>query len=331
MQLPEDSRRGVPKRKVENERLHQQVGLLAEMLHSTTLGAGRSCNSSDAKWSHTPPTSLHQAEAAGAICGAVVASTVPRPPGLQLPLDRNLRPRLASPPKESDVCDSIGSEVACGSPLTARGNDRAVKILQFRGKNQLVDDGFAEVGAAEPTVSVKQVFAEGALVCMRAEWRVDHVQAKLRATCGFPLVSPPLTVAGMPSLRLMLVPPKSCGLARQGASAGRQQALKRSGASETEGVAPSYGALRLKAAGAQINGVVTFNLTLGALRFGPLVCDFSDRALHGYDIPEDWAKHVEAEGDRLLIGAEILTESDKVTSPAARARRRCGCRRTLAT
>merc|ERR1712232_169579 len=55
---------------------------------------------------------------------------------------------------------------------------------------------------ADSTIRITRI-PEGAVSRTRADWTVGQVQAKLKASSGFPLVSPTFTITGLPSLRLM--------------------------------------------------------------------------------------------------------------------------------
>eukprot|EP00931_Biecheleriopsis_adriatica_P100895 TRINITY_DN76131_c0_g1_i1.p1 TRINITY_DN76131_c0_g1~~TRINITY_DN76131_c0_g1_i1.p1 ORF type:complete len:383 (+),score=95.34 TRINITY_DN76131_c0_g1_i1:111-1259(+) len=137
--------------------------------------------------------------------------------------------------------------------------------------------------------------------CTRVEWRIEDLYGKLQASMGRPLVSPPFAALGLPNLRLMVFPDGRDTMknARSGERKGLYAAMIKKG--------PLHGALKLKADCLQCATVMTVNLTVGKVRSGPLVYDFSEQAIHGLDdFGVDWLKQVDKASGSLTVGLEIL-------------------------
>jgi len=55
--------------------------------------------------------------------------------------------------------------------------------------------------------------------------------------------------------------------------------------------------------------VMRFYITVGSIRKGPLLCDFAEHAMHGYDnFGVDWLTQVKENGD-LMVSLEIVEVS----------------------
>lgn len=139
------------------------------------------------------------------------------------------------------------------------------------------------------------------LPCARAEWRIDSVRAKLQASMGRPLVSPPFSARGLPNLRLMVLPDP-------------REAVKNARNRERKSVytamvkkGPLNGSLKLKADCLEHDKVLSFFLTVGAVRRGPFTYDFAECAIHGCDdFNTDWLKQVDETDGSLAVGVEIF-------------------------
>merc|ERR1719499_710344 len=137
---------------------------------------------------------------------------------------------------------------------------------------------------------------------MRAEWRIDGVRSKLQASMGRPLVSPPFAARGLPNLRLMVLPD-----AREAVKNARNRERKSMYTAMVK-KGPLHGSLKLKADCLERDTVLSFFLTVGAVRRGPFTYDFSECAIHGCDdFNTDWLKQVDDSGT-LCVGVEILDE-----------------------
>lgn len=158
------------------------------------------------------------------------------------------------------------------------------------------------MSAAElpPGISLRNLEESGSKGT-RVEWRIEDLLGKLQASMGRPVVSPPFSAAGLPNLRLMVFPD------------GRDT-MKNARSSERRGLyanmikkGPLNGALKIKADCLQVNTMLTVNLTVGKLRSGPLVYDFSEQAIHGLDdFGADWLKQVDKASGSLTVGIDIL-------------------------
>lgn len=120
-----------------------------------------------------------------------------------------------------------------------------------------------------------------------AEWRIVGVPAKLRASRGFPLVSPPLSAGGISELRLHLVP---------GSEWRKQTPAKPSG----------LGAVRVKLGEGMPRTDRKFTLRVGSVLQGPFTCDFSEREVHECALSMDWTSQMDAAQGSLVIRLEPL-------------------------
>lgn len=137
--------------------------------------------------------------------------------------------------------------------------------------------------------------------CIRVEWLIQDLTSKLQACMGRPFVSPPFTACGLENLRFMVFPDARDAVksARSRERKGLYAAMIKKG--------PLYGSLKLKADCLEHATILTFNLTVGVVRAGPLTYDFSEQAIHGLDdFGVDWLKQVEQGAGNLRVGIEIL-------------------------
>jgi len=144
----------------------------------------------------------------------------------------------------------------------------------------------------------------------RVEWQIEDVRAKLQASMGRPLVSPPFTILGLPNLRLMVFPDARdlVKSAKSRERKGMYSAMVKKG--------PLYGALKLKAESLDHATIIQFHLTVGAVRRGPFTYDFSDSAIHGCDdFCADWLKQIDETNGCLQVGIEISLAEDSGPSP----------------
>jgi hypothetical protein len=177
-----------------------------------------------------------------------------------------------------------------------------------------VAEHYSAVGAAIPRKPAESLaVAQG--MCLRSvevdgsaytrvEWLVEKFCAKLQPNMGRPLVSPPFAACGLPNLRLMIFPdtPEAVKNARSRDRKNIYANVLKKG--------PLSGSLKLKADALEgAPAVITFNLTVGPVRVGPVTYDFSEQAVHGVDnFNTDWLKHVDASDGSLSVGIEILEQ-----------------------
>jgi len=160
---------------------------------------------------------------------------------------------------------------------------------------------------APPGMTITPTSVEGRS-CIRVEWLIEDLTSKLQACMGRPFVSPPFTACNMENLRFMVFPDARDAVksARSRERKGLYAAMIKKG--------PLYGSLKLKADCLEQATILTFNLTVGAVRAGPLTYDFSEQAIHGLDdFGVDWLKQVEPGSGNLRrstgnlrVGIEIL-------------------------
>lgn len=268
----------------ENKVLQQQVRMLAGNLQQVFNNMDIEKNLVDMQ---PPPHSEATVSSSQAFPEATsetvaLSESLRPPPGLE---------HLALSPHAQSTCGNSSSEPAPEpAPLVSVSSPRPLST-------------------GEPTLRIGPSTLEGGVACTRAEWRVENVHAKLRATCGFPLVSPSFSVPGLPPMRLMFLPGERWAEANRNISSsankGRQQ-KKRPNTKLSGGSAPAYGTLKLKAENMEGLAQMTFYLTLGTLRHGPYTCNFAERVVQGCDIVTDWMQEVGQNGTQVILGVDVL-------------------------
>lgn len=125
-----------------------------------------------------------------------------------------------------------------------------------------------------------------------AEWRIENISAKLRTSCGFPLISPSFAVAGITDLRFLFVPGDEwMATARE-----RRGKGKAARASARQPGGPVHGALKLKVGQPEQAGAVNFKFFVGGVEQGPVTCDFSEMGVQAVNLDVDWTKLVDSKG-----------------------------------
>jgi len=203
------------------------------------------------------------------------------PPGL----GRRDRPRLLQLPLPRPADDSA-------LPRTPTCSSQALTPSSSAG-------GLSDDGPREAPLRVLGGAGAAAGACV--EWRLDCLQAKLKANCGFPLLSPMFSLGGVSDIRLMFIPGATWA-ARQ-AKASRKQLTRRRGSG---GEGPRHGALRLKAASRGDRAPLRFHLVVGGRRQGPCYCDFAEHAVQGCDIDGDWLQQMDREAGCLHLRLEFF-------------------------
>lgn len=123
------------------------------------------------------------------------------------------------------------------------------------------------------------------------EWHIDNVHAKLRTSCGFPLISHTFNADDVADLRFLFVPgDKWAGTQRRH----RNKHAKKPAAGVSQG--PPNGALKLKVGSPDQVGTLRFNFWVGAVMQGPVTCDFKDQGVQGVDLEFDWLEQVDSAG-----------------------------------
>jgi len=133
------------------------------------------------------------------------------------------------------------------------------------------------------------------------EWRVEGLRAKLKANCGFPLLSPTFSLGDLSGIRLMFIPGAAWAEWQMKTSRKQQSRRKLSGA---EG--PQNGALKLKAPSTGDAAPLRFYLVIGGRRQGPCRCDFTEHAIQGCDIECNWLEQMDRKADCLHLRLEFV-------------------------
>jgi len=231
------------------------------------------------------------------VLGAAVGRGLMPPPGLDLSRSVSVNTTYDDVPESSEwpqasPRSSIGSSTATSGPLQTT-------------TDAVVLGPLAEV---TPGIFIGSSEVEGRS-CTRAVWKIDGVRTKLQASMGRPLVSPPFSARGLPNLRLMVLPD-----AREAVKNARNRERKSIYTAMVK-KGPLNGALKLKADCLERSTMLQFYLTVGTVRRGPFVYDFSERAIHGCDDFEiDWLKQVDESTGNLCVGVEILMEKQQLNS-----------------
>lgn len=141
--------------------------------------------------------------------------------------------------------------------------------------------------AAEPELP-------GSALTQRAIWCVSQVFRKLKANCGFALVSPVLIIGQGTSLRMLFVPGEAwrCRQCDEGESVH----------DEVDGV------VRLKLDGDTGACALRLHLLVGTSRHGPFEVDFRDRAVQEIPMSVNWWEFVEAGTQSFLLGLELASD-----------------------
>uniref|UniRef100_A0A6U6NFL2 Uncharacterized protein n=1 Tax=Zooxanthella nutricula TaxID=1333877 RepID=A0A6U6NFL2_9DINO len=163
--------------------------------------------------------------------------------------------------------------------------------------------GDADAGPLEG-VTVGDAEVDGAS-CVRAEWHIGNLSAKLKNCMGRNLVSSPFTAAGLEELRLMICADGKDGASkiRQGPRSRRQKELYAK--KVTEG--PLDGCLKLKAPTSASEQEIEYFLKVGSKRMGPFKHNFAESTVSGCDdFGVDWLKLLEPDLS-LTVCVEIVT------------------------
>jgi len=138
---------------------------------------------------------------------------------------------------------------------------------------------------------------DGISAC-RVEWRIDSIKTKFKDCLGRPLVSPQFEAGGLPELRLLVFPNLSD---LDGLTMREQKA--RYEARFAEG--PVSGSVKFKVVAEAGDGLeIKFNLFIGDVVQGPLVHNFADHVIAGFDFSHNWLDSMTA--GSLTIGVEVI-------------------------
>eukprot|EP00439_Symbiodinium_sp_Y106_P022571 s359_g2.t2 len=160
------------------------------------------------------------------------------------------------------------------------------------------------------SVKAKEIDGKSA---SRVEWRIDSIKTKFKDCLGRPLVSPQFEAGGLPELRLMVFP----NLGDLDGLTMREQKARYE-ARFAEG--PVSGAIKFKVVtetGSRLE--IKFNLFIGDVVQGPLVHNFADHVIAGFEFSNNWLDSV-AVGS-LLVGVEVIEINGVGAEEAAEAAR----------
>merc|ERR1719440_1139265 len=224
------------------------------------------------------------------------------PPGLLPPGLTLARAASLATGSVEDTADSSPAAAVAVSAATAALHGSSEPDPIVNSKSSSPAQSAVAAADAPPGMWIGPVQLTGT-ASMRAEWRIEDLRVRLQACMGRPLVSPPFAVCGLPNLRLMVFPD-----AREAVKSARSRERKGMYAAMVK-KGPLHGSLKLKADCLEHAKVLKFHLTVGGVRKGPFVYDFSERAIHGCDdFGADWLKQVEEATGNLRVGVEILED-----------------------
>lgn len=205
------------------------------------------------------------------------------PPGLPPPA-----PRLAHSSSNWTGVNATES----GSPLELRAASPAADAAPHSTVPELLPPG-----TSAPCIAALEVVQRGDSGCS-VVWRIESIGSKLKASRGFPLLSPAFTLAGLPGIRLLFSPGDEW-VELAGAATSRKQKRRRSKVKECL-EEQLFGTLKVKAADVGVGaGPMQFQVLLGnsSLRWeeaGPAArCDFSEEVVQSCDIAIDWRRYME--------------------------------------
>mmetsp|Transcript_14455 Transcript_14455/g.37044 ORF Transcript_14455/g.37044 Transcript_14455/m.37044 type:complete len:458 (-) Transcript_14455:107-1480(-) len=243
-----------------------------------------------------PSPREERGEAAGA------TDPVGFPPGLLLPPGLAFARAASLPVGADEEAADRRAPAASSRPQKPAGSTPAAEAGSIKV------DMLGPMKEVSPGVLLGETQVSGA-TGTRAEWRIDSVRSKLQASMGRPLVSPPFAARGLPNLRLMVFPDarEAVRSARSRERKGMYAAMVKKG--------PLHGSLKLKADCLErATTALSFYLTVGGVRRGPLTYDFAECAIHGCDdFGTDWLKQVDDATGNLSVGVEILDEVEAGT------------------
>lgn len=233
----------------------------------------------------------------GKLFGASPARSNPSlapPPGLA--------PRPANASALSVPPLPMSRAVTC-PPLPAMA-EAALQMLSPKSQSPLAPSNLERAASSpddlfrEEAVSLSPCKVEG-VDCTRAEWRIEHLSARLKSSMGKPIVSPPFRACGLADLRLMVFPDH-----HEAKGVRNRKSKDKYVTAVTKG--PLLGSLKLKAASLDKHILNCF-LTVGTVRRGPFSYDFSEHAMHGCDdFGVDWLEQLDVERSCLRVSLEIF-------------------------
>lgn len=135
---------------------------------------------------------------------------------------------------------------------------------------------------------------------VRVEWCIQHVEAKLRTSCGFPLVSPQFDAGAWKGVRLLFAPGEAW--VERSLRTGRKQSRRRDSGRESE----MLGSLRLKVSEEGCEDSREVAVFVGRSRRAPQTVRLGERTIQGFGLDFDWTRELSGpEQDRLSLVVEL--------------------------
>lgn len=170
------------------------------------------------------------------------------------------------------------------------------------------------------SLSVKSKDIDGISAC-RVEWRIDSIKTKFKDCLVRPLVSPQFEAGGLPELRLLVFP-------NLGDLDGLTMREQKSRYEVRFAEGPLSGSVKFKVVtetGGRLE--IKFNLFIGDVIQGPLVHNFADHVIAGFDFSNNWLESATA--GSLTIGVEVLEVNGEGAEQAAESARMAPDRKSV--
>jgi len=140
-------------------------------------------------------------------------------------------------------------------------------------------------------------------------WRIESLSSKLKASRGFPLLSPAFDLAGLLGLRVLFAPGDEW---MELAGASRKQKQRRLKAKDSPSEV-TFGTLKVKAGdiNADMRPCQFRALLSGSCQAGPATsCDFSEEVVQSCDLTVDWRKFVNGNSLTFHVQFEWMSSVD---------------------
>jgi len=136
----------------------------------------------------------------------------------------------------------------------------------------------------------------------RVQWHIEDFTSKMLSCMNRSLVSPPFTMPGFPTLRLMIFPDA------RGVITNTRSPSRKAVYSMMVQSGPLYSSLKLKADDGWIAPrALSYLFFVGSTKYGPMRADFSQQVVHGVDdFGIDWLTEVDRCSDSVEVGVEFI-------------------------